>query len=134
MVTFWVTFCLGKFITFWLEVSSFNTWFVVGILRFQKWFDVDVFGYQNELCCRYFGLFLAWRLLGLLFEKFCKVFFKSSGHPVSGKHFAVVLCTNLFYKIVIKSFFGQTSKNYLSTNKKYQTAKKFPLKPLLVSI
>jgi hypothetical protein len=26
-----------------------------GILSFQKWFDV--FGFQNVLCCRYFGLF-----------------------------------------------------------------------------
>jgi hypothetical protein len=23
------------------HLNSFNTWFVVGILRFQKWFDVD---------------------------------------------------------------------------------------------
>jgi hypothetical protein len=30
---------------------------VVGILRFQKWFDVNVLGFQTELCCRYFGLF-----------------------------------------------------------------------------
>jgi hypothetical protein len=31
--------------------------FVVGILSFQKWFDVDVLGFQIELCCRYLGLF-----------------------------------------------------------------------------
>jgi hypothetical protein len=31
MVTFWATFCLGKFITF---LTKFKTWFVVGILRF----------------------------------------------------------------------------------------------------
>jgi hypothetical protein len=45
-------------------------WFVAGILRFQKWFDVDVLGFQIELCCRYFGLFLTGRLFGLFFEKF----------------------------------------------------------------
>jgi hypothetical protein len=43
--------------------------FVVGILRFQKWFDVDVLDFKIELCCRHFGLF-AWRLFGLLFKKF----------------------------------------------------------------
>jgi hypothetical protein len=26
------------------KISSFKIWFVAGILRFQKWFDVDVFG------------------------------------------------------------------------------------------
>jgi hypothetical protein len=46
MATFWATFCLSKFIKF-----------VVGILRFQKWFDVDVLGFQIQLCCRYSGLF-----------------------------------------------------------------------------
>jgi hypothetical protein len=28
-------------------MSSFKTWFVVGILRFQKWFDVDVLGFHG---------------------------------------------------------------------------------------
>jgi hypothetical protein len=53
----------------WQIHYSFKTWFVVGILSFQKRFNVDVF-----------GLFLAWRLFGLLFEKLG--FFKSSGHPL----------------------------------------------------
>jgi hypothetical protein len=35
------------------SISSFKTWFVVGILRFQKWFDV--LGFKIEFCCRYFG-------------------------------------------------------------------------------
>jgi hypothetical protein len=52
----------------------------VGILSFLKWFDVDVLGFQIELCCRYFDLFLAWRLFGLLFKKLGD-FFKLSGHP-----------------------------------------------------
>jgi hypothetical protein len=38
-------------------MSSFKTWFIVGILRFQKCFDVDALGFQIELICRYFGLF-----------------------------------------------------------------------------
>jgi hypothetical protein len=76
MVTFWATFCLSKIITFHLN-SSFKTWFVGGILRFQKWLLVDVVGFQIKLCCRYFGLFGAWRLFGLLFEKLGNFFFKS---------------------------------------------------------
>ncbi len=40
------------------------------LLRFQKWFAVDVLGYQIELCCRYFWPFLTWQLFGLFFEKF----------------------------------------------------------------
>jgi hypothetical protein len=31
------------------EISSFKTWFVVGILRFQELFDVHVLGFQVEL-------------------------------------------------------------------------------------
>ncbi len=48
---------------------------VVSILRFQKWFDVDILGFQIEHCCRL--EILDWRLFGLLFEKlgnFLKIF------------------------------------------------------------
>ncbi len=55
-------------------ISSFITWFVVGILRFQKWFDVDVLGCQIELSCRFFWPFLIWQLFGLFFEKFGNFF------------------------------------------------------------
>jgi hypothetical protein len=51
--------------------------FVVGILKFQKWFGVYVLDFQIPLCCRYFGLFMAWQH----FEKLGEFFFKSSGHP-----------------------------------------------------
>jgi hypothetical protein len=34
-----------------------KTWFVVGTLRFHKWFDLDVLGFQIKPCCRYFGHF-----------------------------------------------------------------------------
>jgi hypothetical protein len=47
-----------------------KTWFVVGILRFQKWFDVDILGFQIELCCRFFGLFVwetFWAIFFLIF-------------------------------------------------------------------
>ncbi len=43
-------------------------------LSFQIWFDVDVLDFQIELCCRYFGIFLARRLFGLLFEKKIQIF------------------------------------------------------------
>jgi hypothetical protein len=46
------------------QISRFKTWLVVGILRFQKWFDADVLGFQIELCCRYFGLFWLGDFLG----------------------------------------------------------------------
>jgi hypothetical protein len=38
--------------------------FVVGILRFQKWFGVYILGFQIALCCTYFGLFWLGDLLG----------------------------------------------------------------------
>ncbi len=50
-------------------LSSFKVWFDVGILRFQKWFVVDVLGFQIELCHRYFDLFWLGQLFGLFFEK-----------------------------------------------------------------
>jgi hypothetical protein len=40
--------------------------FVVGILKFIMWFDVDIFDFQFKLCYRYLG-----------------IFFKTSGHPES---------------------------------------------------
>jgi hypothetical protein len=40
-----------------------------------KVFDVDVLGFQIELCCRYFGFFFTSQLLGLFFKKFGKIFF-----------------------------------------------------------
>ncbi len=30
-------------------IGCFKTWFVVGVLRFHKWFDVDVLYFQSEL-------------------------------------------------------------------------------------
>ncbi len=46
----------------------------MGILRFQKRFNVDVLGFQNELCCTYLGLFLLGDFLRLLFEKLGEFF------------------------------------------------------------
>jgi hypothetical protein len=56
-------------------ISCLKTWFVVSILRFQKWFDVDVLGFQVELCCRYFGLFWFGDCLGYFLENWVKLFF-----------------------------------------------------------
>jgi hypothetical protein len=41
MATFWATFCLNMLI-----FSTYQTWFVVGILRFKKCFDVDVLDFN----------------------------------------------------------------------------------------
>ncbi len=50
----------------------------MGVLRFLKWFDVDVQDFQIEFwCSRFFGFF--WSMFGLLYKKklSCR-FFKSS--------------------------------------------------------
>ncbi len=39
------------------RISSFKTWLVVAIFRFQNLFDVDVFDFQIDLWCGYFGIF-----------------------------------------------------------------------------
>ncbi len=55
-------------------ISSFKTWFVVGILRFWKWFDVDVLGFQIHPCCRYFGLFWLGNFLGYSLKNLANFF------------------------------------------------------------
>jgi len=42
---------LGYFLRnqFFTQTSSFQTWFVVGILGFQMFFDVDVLGFKIKL-------------------------------------------------------------------------------------
>jgi hypothetical protein len=66
MVTLGLLFAAAFFYTFTL-IGSFKIWFVV--LRFQKWFGVDVSDFQIELCRKHFGKSLAWQLFGLLFPK-----------------------------------------------------------------
>jgi hypothetical protein len=39
------------------KIGTFKTWFVVGILRFQKRFNVHILDFQFELSYRYFGFF-----------------------------------------------------------------------------
>jgi hypothetical protein len=52
--TFWAFICLSIVFTFSpISVSIF----VASILSFQKGFDVDVFGFEIELRCKYFGIF-----------------------------------------------------------------------------
>ncbi len=55
MAKLWTTFSVANLLHFHLN-KWFQNMFAVGI-RFKKWFDVDVLGFQIELCCRYFGLF-----------------------------------------------------------------------------
>jgi hypothetical protein len=81
MVTYWATFCLSKSISFSPKIGTFKTWFLVGTLRFQKWFDVDILDFQIVLCYFYLGIFLVYRLFGLLFEKLGNFLSKTSGHP-----------------------------------------------------
>jgi hypothetical protein len=54
---------------------------LVGVLRFQKQFDVDISDFQFELCYRYFGIFRFRDFLDQLFEKLGNLFAKTSGHP-----------------------------------------------------
>ncbi len=48
--------------------SIFKTWFVVGIFRFLKWFDVDAFDFQIYLWCRFFGIFWLDNYFSYFFE------------------------------------------------------------------
>jgi hypothetical protein len=41
---------------------------------------VDVLSFQIELSCKYFGIFVAWKLCWLLFKKWVIFLFKTSGH------------------------------------------------------
>ncbi len=56
MVTFWVTLCLSISLHFHLK-SSIKIWSPVGVLKFQKWFDVNVLDFQIQLRCIYLGIF-----------------------------------------------------------------------------
>jgi hypothetical protein len=62
------------------SISSFKTWFVVGILGFQKWSYVVVLGFQIELCCRYFGLFCLGDFLSYFLKNWA-IFFQIFGSP-----------------------------------------------------
>jgi hypothetical protein len=53
------------------QTNSFNPWFV---WRFQKWFNVDVLGFQINLWGRYFGIFAHF------FPKIRQNFIQFSGH------------------------------------------------------
>jgi hypothetical protein len=49
MATFYDTFLLKHTLNIFAYISSFKTWFVANILRFQKCFEVDVSDFQTEL-------------------------------------------------------------------------------------
>ncbi len=57
MEAFWTTFFFKQLIYIFTVKSSFKTWFVVGMVRFQKCFDVDVLGFQIYLRGWYLGHF-----------------------------------------------------------------------------
>jgi hypothetical protein len=52
-------------------------WFVIGILWFQKWFDVDMFDFKFKLCFRYYGFFWLLDFFGLHFEKLGNFFLQN---------------------------------------------------------
>jgi hypothetical protein len=49
MVIILATFLLNQIYYIFALIGCFKTWFVVGVLRFHKWFDVDVLYFQSEL-------------------------------------------------------------------------------------
>jgi hypothetical protein len=61
-------------------LSNFKTWFVAGILRFQKWFVVDDLDSEIRLCCRYFGIFGIGNCL-VYFLKQWTIFFQNLWSP-----------------------------------------------------
>ncbi len=68
---------------------------------FQKWFDVDVLGFQVELCnCRYLGLFWLGGCLGYFLKNFV-IFFKSC-HPEKEKHSKHSKLNGLFVLVFTK--------------------------------
>jgi hypothetical protein len=58
MGTFQTSYDINFLNIFTLIISS-KLWYVVGILMFLKWFDVDCLDFQIELRCRYFKIVLA---------------------------------------------------------------------------
>ncbi len=62
-------------------IKSFKTYFVVIILKFQKWFDVDVFLLQNCALISIIRLFGLAAVLAIFWKNWA-IFFKSIGHIV----------------------------------------------------
>jgi hypothetical protein len=55
--------------------DQIGRFFAIGLLlRFQKWFVVDVLGLQNELCCRHFWPFFDLATFWAIFKKFGNLF------------------------------------------------------------
>jgi hypothetical protein len=51
-------------------VTRLGDFLLIGlVLRFQKWFVVNVLVFQIDLYCRYYWPFLSWQLFGLFLEK-----------------------------------------------------------------
>ncbi len=49
-------------------MHSFKAWFVVGILRVQKWFDLDVSDFEIELWYCFFGNFWLGKYFGNFYQ------------------------------------------------------------------
>jgi hypothetical protein len=59
----------------------FKTWFVVLILRFQKWFDVDILLFQFGPCYRYVYIFFCLDTFWATFWNIGQIFSKTFSHP-----------------------------------------------------
>jgi hypothetical protein len=66
--------------------AVFNTKFVVGISRFQRWFDVDVWGFKIEMLCWYFACF------GYFFPNIGQNVIQLSGHTADKWIWQSILC------------------------------------------
>ncbi len=56
------------------KISSFRNIFAMCVLRFQKWFDVDVLGFQIELWCKYFAIIISATVLATSYNNWANLF------------------------------------------------------------
>jgi hypothetical protein len=69
-------FLFGQIYYIFTEAGKFKTWFAEGILRFQKWFNVDILDFQLELSSKYFGFFGLKAFFGQFLKNWAIIFQK----------------------------------------------------------
>ncbi len=55
--TILAAFCFRNFCYVFTQMSSFKTWFVLGILKLQRGIEVDILDFLVKHWCRYLGFF-----------------------------------------------------------------------------
>ncbi len=108
---------LGTFFYIFTQISCFKTWFVVGILRFQKGSDVKVSNTLIELWCWYFDILGLGNSFGYFFEKLGNIF-PSSKSPLAMTTSIiqpVERLTTLFYKMCVSRSNGVGAKGVAPT-------------------